>query len=152
MPTASGGPTADAWKGRWHIPLPPNKRDTILIVDDDCEASERWAKGLQSCSPQYTVLTTERVQSALDVCRCEKLACVVLDLDMNHESGFEILIDLVPDRQHPEIAIVVLTRLISTTVHQIALEYGAHAVLVKHRTSPQLLNKAIQTAIASVVA
>jgi DNA-binding NarL/FixJ family response regulator len=98
------------------------------------------------------VLTTDRVQSALDVCRCEKLACVVLDLDMNHESGFEILIDLVPDRQHPDIAIVVLTRLHSTTVHQIALEYGAQAVLVKHRTSPQLLNKAIQTAISSVAA
>jgi DNA-binding NarL/FixJ family response regulator len=98
------------------------------------------------------VLTTDSVQSALDVCRCEKVACVVLDLDMNHESGFEILIDLVPDRQHCEIAIVVLTRLTSTTLHQIALEYGAYAVLVKHRTSPQLLNKAIQTAISSVAA
>jgi DNA-binding NarL/FixJ family response regulator len=132
--------------------LPPNKPDTILIVDDDCKDSEKWAKALQSCSPQYTVLTTDSVQSALDVCRCEKLACVVLDLDMNHESGFEILIDLVPDRQHPQIAIVVLTRLLSTTVHQIALEYGAHAVLVKRRTSPQVLNEAIQTAIASMAA
>jgi DNA-binding NarL/FixJ family response regulator len=62
------------------------------------------------------VLTTNSVQSALDVCRCEEPACVVLDLDMNDESGFEILIDIdmVPDRQHPEIAIVVLTRLTST--------------------------------------
>lgn len=98
------------------------------------------------------MLTTDSVQSALDVCRCEKLACVVLDLDMNHESGFEILIDLVQDRRHPEIAIVVLTRLISKTVHEIALEYGAYAVLVKHRTSPRLLNKTVQTAIASVAA
>jgi CheY-like chemotaxis protein len=80
------------------------------------------------------------------------MACVVLDLDMNHGSGFEVLIDLVPDRQHPEIAIVVLTRLISTTVHQIALEYGAQAVLVKHRTSPQRLHKAVQTAVTSVAA
>jgi hypothetical protein len=84
------GPTADLWKGRWHISLPPTKLDTILIVDDDCEASERWAKGLQSCSPQYTVLTTDSVQSALDLCHCQKMACVVLDLDMNHASGFEV--------------------------------------------------------------
>ena len=91
---------------RWHIPLRTTKSDTILIVDDDWEASESWAKGLLSCSPQYTVLTTDNVKSALDVCRCQKMACVVLDLVMNDESGFEILVDLVPDRLHREVAIV----------------------------------------------
>jgi CheY-like chemotaxis protein len=98
------------------------------------------------------VLTTDNVKSALDLCRCQKMACVVLDLVMNDESGFEILLDLVPDRLHREVAIVVLTRLISTTVHQIALEFGATVVLVKDKTSPQLLNNAIQSAIASVAA
>ena len=45
-----------------------------------------------------------------------------------------------------------LTRLISTTVHQIALKFGASVVLVKDKTSPQLLNNAIQSAIESVAA
>ena|SRR5688572_11294096 len=123
---------------------------TILFVDDDFEALDTWAKGLQECSPNYTVLKADTVKAALDVCCDRQIDCVVLDLDMDEASGFEVLLSLVPDREHRENPVVVLTRLINPTLHELAVEYGAQACLVKRRTSPQLLHQAIRTAIASV--
>jgi CheY-like chemotaxis protein len=122
--------------------------ETILMVDDDVAASASWAEGLQNVRSAYTVLTASSVKSAIDLYHRQKMACVVLDLDMKGESGFEVLFHVVPDRHHPEIPVIILTRLFSKTIHNFALEYGAHACLVKNRTSPEILDKAIQTAMA----
>ena len=132
------------------ITSPQIHTHTILLVDDDVETLDTWAKGLQDCSSHYTVLKADTVQSAIDLCRKQKMDCVVLDLDMDDASGFEVLLTLVPNRKHREIAVVVLTRLISPILHNMTVEYGAQACLVKQRTSPQLLDQAIQTAIASI--
>lgn len=122
---------------------------TVLIVDDNREALDTWAKDLQECSSRYNVLKADTVRSALDLCRCQKIDCVVLDLDMNDASGFEVLFSLVPDRHHRQIAVVVLTRMVSPSLHEMAVEFGAMASFVKRLTSPQQLHTAIQTAIAS---
>jgi DNA-binding NarL/FixJ family response regulator len=78
--------------------------------------------------------------------------CVVLDLELNDASGFEVLFALVPDRKHREMAVVILTHLLSPSLQQMVVEYGAHACLLKQNTSPQLLNQAIQASIASTEA
>ena len=78
------------------------------------------------------------------------MGCVVLDLDTTGESGFEVLFHLIQDRHNREIPVIILTRLLSTTIHSFALEYGAHACLVKNRSSAEILDKAIQTAMASL--
>jgi CheY-like chemotaxis protein len=130
------------------ITSPQTQTHNILLVDDDAETLDTWAKGLEECC-NYTVLKADTVKSALDVCRDQKMDCVVLDLDMDDASGFEVLLALVPDRKHRQIAVVVLTRLINPVLHNMAVEYGAQACLVKQRTSPQLLDQAIETAIAS---
>ena len=62
---------------------------TVLIVDDNREALDTWAKGLQECSSRYNVLKADTVSSALDLCRYQRIDCVVLDLDMNDASGFK---------------------------------------------------------------
>ena len=74
------------------------KPQTILIVDDELQALDTCAKGLQACSSHYTVLKADTVSSALDLCRYHRFDCVVLDLDMTNTSGFEVLLTLVPDR------------------------------------------------------
>jgi len=93
-----------------NITSPTTQTHTILLVDDDAETLDTWAKGLEECC-NYTVLKADTVKSALDVCRDQKMDCVVLDLDMDDASGFEVLLALVPDRKHRQIAVVVLTRL-----------------------------------------
>ena len=73
----------------------------------------------------------------------------VLDLDMGHESGFVVLNESVPDRNNRTYR----SSSDSPPQHDrssLALEYGAHACLVKSRTSPETLCRAIDTAIASL--
>ena len=132
------------------VPPPQIQTHTILIIDDEAKALDTWAIRLQECSNNYTVLKANSIIAALDLCRHRKVHCVVLDLELNDESGFEVLFALVPDRQHREIAVVVLTHLSSANLHEMAVEYGAHACLVKRNTTPQFLHRAIQAAIASV--
>jgi DNA-binding NarL/FixJ family response regulator len=74
---------------------------------------------------------------------------VLLDLDMP-ESGFQALLDLVPDRKRPEIAVVILTRLVHPTLSEMAKHNGALAYLVKQHTSSEELDTVIQRAISSV--
>jgi len=128
---------------------PSTLTHTVLFVDDDLEALDTWAKGLQECSSNYTVLKAETVECALDFCGSQKIDCVVLDLDVGRASGFEVLLSLSPQRNNRGIVIVVLTRLTNPSLHQMVVENGAYACLVKGRTSPSLLHNAIQTAIAT---
>lgn len=79
-----------------------------------------------------------------------KVDCVVLDLDMDDSSGFEVLLHLIPDRKRPEIAVVVLTRLKNPILQETVLHHGAQACLVKQCTSAGDLDGAIQKAIVSV--
>lgn len=128
---------------------PQTQTHTILFVDDDQDDLHTWANRLRHCSSSYTVLKASTVKAALDLCSYQKVDCVVLDLDMNDVSGFEVLFTLVPDRKRREMAVVVLTHLISQSLHQMAVEYGAQACLVKQHTSPHLLDQAVQAAITS---
>jgi DNA-binding NarL/FixJ family response regulator len=74
---------------------------------------------------------------------------VLLDLDMP-ESGFHALLELVPDRQHPPIAVVILTRLVHPSLSELAKYNGAQGWLVKQHTSPEKLCAAIQQAMSFV--
>jgi CheY-like chemotaxis protein len=119
------------------------------MIDDNPEDLESWSKGLAESSSQYSILKAETVKEGLNLCQYHKVDCVVLDLDMDDSSGFEVLLSLIPDPKHPEIAVVVLTHLKNPTLHETVLHHGAQACLVKQRTSPELLDQAIKTAIAS---
>jgi DNA-binding NarL/FixJ family response regulator len=90
-------------------------------------------------------------QTGLDVCRHQKVDCVVLDLDLP-DSGFKVLFDLIPDRHRPKIAVIVLTRLHHPILHEVALHNGAKACLLKQQTRASDLDEAIQKAVAAVAA
>jgi DNA-binding NarL/FixJ family response regulator len=89
-------------------------------------------------------------EEGFDLLRHQNVDCVVLDLDMSAASGFTFLVQLIPNRDRPEIAVIILTRLWNPTLPQMSLENGAHAYLVKQHTSPEALDKAIQKAVTAV--
>ena len=60
------------------------------------------------------------------------------------------MLDLVPNRKRPEIAVLIFTRLQNPTLANMALENGAQAYLIKQGTSPAALDKAIQKAVTAV--
>ena len=65
-------------------------------------------------------------------------------------SGFQVLVDLVLHVRHPEIAVIILTRITVPTFPEHALRNGALAYLVKSRTSGDDLDKVIHKALATV--
>jgi len=132
------------------VTLPRSSSATVLMIDDNAEDLEAWSKLLAECSSRYVILTAQTVRTGLAFCRDQKVDCVVLDLDMDDSSGFEVLLSLIPDPKRPPIAVVVLTRLTNPTMHETVLHHGAQACLVKRRTSAIDLREAIEKAIVSV--
>jgi DNA-binding NtrC family response regulator len=121
----------------------------ILIVDDDQNDLETWGSKLREHFGAASVIAVGTMDEALAVCDSQEIDCVVLDLDLSASSGFELLLELIPNRGRPKIAVVVLTRLVAPSLHQMALHNGAQACLVKQFTSPRALSDAIRKAIAS---
>lgn len=124
---------------------------TILVIDDNEEELKYWADSLRQASSNYNVLESSSAAAALDLCQSRRIDCVILDLDMP-ESGFHVLLQLVPDRHCPRIPVIVLTHLPHPNLFEMAKHNGARDCLLKQSTSIQDLDKAIQQAIAAVKA
>ena len=122
---------------------------TIVLIEDNKEDLQYWSKTLRSAPFNYTVLESSDAQSGLELCREHAIDCVLLDLDMP-ESGFHVLLELIPNRTHPRIPVIILTHLPHPNLWEMAKHNGAQACLLKQRTSAQDLHCAIQTAITSV--
>jgi CheY-like chemotaxis protein len=122
---------------------------TILLIDDDQQDLMYWSDAVRKLGKNYTVLTAQDRKSGLAICKDRTVDCVLLDLDMP-ESGFEILLELVPDPKHPKIAVLILTRLVYPTLCEIAKLHGAQGWCVKRDTSAEQLDNAIQEAVVSI--
>ena len=126
-----------------------DSNSTVLLVEDEESDLKHWSDILRKLD--YSVLEATDPRLGLRTCREHKVDCVVLDLDMP-ESGFAFLIELIENHQRPIVPVIVLTRLMNRNVLEMARNNGAHACLIKHRTSAQELHQAIQNAMASVAA
>jgi CheY-like chemotaxis protein len=123
---------------------------TVLLIEDDPEQLAFWSAALRTCSSHYSVLEAAGGQEGLELLRNQEVDCIVLDLDLSATSGFQVLLDLVPNRGRPEIAVLILSRLWNPTLAKMALEHGAQAFLLKQQTSAGALDEAIKKAITSV--
>src|SRR6476620_4723747 len=109
-PTLENSPTSTSHEGNC----------TVLLIDDDPADLAYWSTGLRNCSSHYTVLESVSGQEGLDLLKYQKVDCVVLDLDLSTSSGFEFLLEIVPNRRRPEIAVVILTRIQSSTLETVS--------------------------------
>jgi CheY-like chemotaxis protein len=124
---------------------------TVLIIDDNEEDLKYWSDSLRRTSAHYTVLESSNAAAGLELCASRTIDCVVVDLDMP-ESGFHVLLELVPDRHRPKVPVIVLTHLPHPNLFEMAKHNGAQLCLHKQSTSIQELDDAIQQAIAAVKA
>ena len=122
---------------------------TVLLIDDNEEERRYWSDSLRRASAKYTVLEASSAAAGLDVCRNQAVDCVVLDLDMP-ESGFHVLLELVPDRRRPHVAVIVLTHLPHPNLFDMAKHNGAQACLLKQSTTVQELEHSVEEALAAV--
>lgn len=122
----------------------------ILLIDGNHEDREYYAQRLRISAPDLVVVHAADGKSGLALCKPQSIDCVVLEIDLPDMSGFEVLLKLVPLVQHPEIAVIVLTRLANQYLLEAALNNAAQAALHKTMASGDLLYKTVLKAISAV--
>lgn len=122
----------------------------ILIIDGNHQDREHYASLLKHSSPDYEIYQAGDGKAGLERCQGRLFDCVVLELDLPDMSGFEVLRQLVPLRQCPDIPVVVLTRLANEALLSAAGLYGAQACLQKQQTSADMLDRAVMKSMTTV--
>jgi|SRR5687768_3305632 len=86
----------------------------------------------------------------LDICARQPIDCVVLEIDLPDISGCELLAKLVPRAYHPQIAVIILTRLPNPFLLDLAIKNGAQVALQKTLGSGDLLAPSILKAVSAL--
>jgi DNA-binding NarL/FixJ family response regulator len=120
----------------------------VLLIDDNPIDRENHRRFLEQCSTDYVV--HEAVDGASGIKAAARLHpdCVVLDLKLPDQSGFEVLVQLVGEEPPPKMPVVMLTTSVSNLLADGALSFGAQSYLLKGRFQPDQLDQAIRQAIA----
>jgi len=98
--------------------------------------------GQINSSVPYLIVEAEDREAALALYRSRRCDCVVLELALPDQSGFQLLGDLVPSACRPRVAVVVLTHMTQTGVRALARLNGAYGCLVKQYTTGEDLDRA----------
>ena len=133
--------------------MPPNSdlpTTSVLLIDGSKDQRAYWVDQLRRCSSDYEILEAVDGQSGLNLYRSRRIDCVVLELSLPDQSGFQTLINLVPIVSKPRVAVVVLTLMTHRGIWELAKQNGAYACLAKKFTSGEDLDKTIQRAVAFV--
>jgi DNA-binding NarL/FixJ family response regulator len=123
---------------------------SVLLIDGSQNQRAYWADQLKRCSADYQIIEAADGQSGLDIYRSRRIDCVVLELGLPDQLGFQTLVELVPTASRPQVAVIVLTQMTERGVWDLAKQNGAYACFVKKHTSGEDLDKAIQRAVAFV--
>jgi CheY-like chemotaxis protein len=123
---------------------------SILLIDGSKNQRTYWGEQLKRCSPDYEIVEASDRQSGLNLFRSRRIDCVVLELSLSDQSGFQTLVDLVPIATRPQVGVIVLTLMTNRGVWEVAKQNGAYTCLAKEFTTGDDLDKAIQHAVAFV--
>jgi len=120
---------------------------SILLIDGSKNHRVYWTDQLKNCAPHYQIVEAPDGETGLALFRSQPIDCVVMDLNLPDQPGFELLADLVPTPSKPNVAVLVLTLLGHRTVWELAKHYGAYACFHKQHTTGEDLERAIQRAM-----
>ena len=124
---------------------------SVLFIEDDSKDFLFWSHALQQCPRNYVFSHAYTGGLGVEIFKASKFNCVVLDLDLP-DSSYDVMQTLIPNQSQTQVPIVVLTGLKNANLHEIALYMGVKKCLLKQDTSGQVLDLAIQNAVASVAA
>ncbi|HKU52478.1 MAG TPA: response regulator, partial [Nitrospira sp.] len=85
--------------------------------------------------PSYVVLEAGTGAAGLAVCQSQRVDCVVFEINLPDMPGFGVLIKLVQRPHHPEMPVIILSRVDLPPLARLAKNNGAQAFLVKAHTS-----------------
>ena len=128
--------------------IPPTT--SVPLIDSSTSQRTYWTDQLKSCSSDYEIIEASDGQSGLELYRSRRIDCVVLELSLPDQSGFQTLVNLVPVASRPRVAVVILTLMTQRGVWELAKQNGAYTCLAKQFATGHDLDKAIQRAVAFV--
>jgi two-component system, OmpR family, alkaline phosphatase synthesis response regulator PhoP len=102
---------------------------TILLVDDDREIVKILSEYLEA--EQYTVITANNGQTALQRIYNERPDCVILDVMLPDEDGWSVTRKIRSDNRVKHTPIILLTARVDDTDKIIGLELGADDYVTK---------------------
>jgi len=123
---------------------------SILLVDPDIKGRSYWLRRLALSSPDYFITTAEDGRTALKLCQFRKFDSVVMEIALPDMSGLELLVKLCPVASKPAVAVVILTKIVLSTLSQLAKGSVAQGYLIKSLASGDQLDAAIRKATAKV--
>lgn len=129
--------------------MPDEKRTKVLIIDDNEVDRYTYRRYLEQASSEYEVHEAEDGRTGLMLAETVDPDCVLLDLRLHNQSGYEVLRELVGDDAPPKRPVIMLTVLAWDALQQGARSLGATGYLVKGRTDAAALDKAIRQAIGT---
>ena len=131
-------------------PKPELPTTSVLLIDGNDTDRRYFANQLKRHSPDYKILEAADGEAGLTLYRSRRIDCVVVERELPDQSGFKVLVELVPTASRPNLAVIMLTNGLHRGLREIARQNGAYAYFVKRFMSEEDLDKAIQRAIAFV--
>lgn len=122
----------------------PQKKRTVLIVDDSLEDRATYRRYLQQDSRYtYTILEEEYGEQGLELCSRVKPDAILLDFLLPDIDGLEFLSELKIQTGKNKLPVVMLTGQGNEGVAVAAMKSGAQDYLVKRGMTPENLRLAI---------
>lgn len=109
--------------------------ERLLLIDDDEVFLQSLARALQRKGQE--VWTATHAQAALSVLQAHSIERVVLDLNLNGESGLQVLQKLL--QVQPDLRVIMLTAYASVVTAVDAIKRGASNYLCKPVSANELL-------------
>jgi CheY-like chemotaxis protein len=133
--------------------MSPNREPhttSVLLIDGNATDRRYFADQLKVHSPDCKILEATDGEAGLILYRSQRIDCVVLALELPDQSGFKVLVDLVPIASRPNVAVIVLTNRLQRGLQELARQNGAYACFVKRFMAGEDLDRAIQRAMVFV--
>lgn len=126
--------------------MPPNDVIKILIIDDSQSDRYIYRRFLETGALPYEVHEAENGERGLALANELNPDCILLDLKLGAESGYEVLAHLVGLDRPPKRTVLIFTGLGSDLLQEGALALGAAGFLIKGKTDAAALDLAIRQA------
>ncbi len=132
------------------IAVPEKTEIGILVVEDDIDDFRAISKLLSELRG-YSVKTT-RASTGLAARSCLYTRCfdvIITDYRLGPETGVEVIKSI--SRQRPDIALILVTRYVSSELFEAALNAGAMHCIDKDALDVSTLESAIRTAVLTTL-
>ncbi len=121
----------------------------VLIIDDNEVDRYLFRHFLEQRPSEYEVHEAEDGERGLVLVEQINPDCVLLDLRLRSQSGYEVLREIVGDEPPPKRPVIMLSELGWTAFAKGAKSLGAYTYLIKSKTDADLLTRTIREAITT---